>query len=347
MIDLNILNDINTYDYDLPVELIAKEPIFPKESAKLLVYERLSKNIYHKFFGDLVDLIPKNTSIIFNDTKVIKARLFGKKNTGGMVEVMLNQPLGSGKWSVFIRGRVRIGSKIIFSINPFSKIVANVIDIIDDGSRVVVFSKDDAILDDCDLLNIVDVIGHIPLPPYIKRTDMKEDENWYQSIFAREKGAVAAPTASLHFSDELLQKLRDKFDIYYLTLHVGAGTFKGVEKPNIQDHVMHSERYNIPDKTIKLIESDKPILGIGTTVTRVVENYIRNNQKFGECRLFLNPLNPPKRQNYLLTNFHLPKSTLIMLVASFIGIEATQKIYAEAIKNKYRFYSYGDGMLII
>jgi len=227
--------------------------------------------------------------------------------------------------------------------------VAEVEELLKDGSRIVSFKlkiKNGKwkILDFLELVNILEKIGHVPLPPYIKRSDEKIDEKEYQTIFAKKEGAVAAPTASLHFTDELLDKIKEK---YFLTLHVGAGTFKPVEVKDIREHKMHSEFYEIPKNTAKILDSDKEIVAVGTTVTRTIEYYVRTKKLKGECDLFLNPLNPPIRVNHLLTNFHLPKSTLIMLVASFIGREKTLEIYNEAIKNNYRFYSYGDAMLII
>ena len=217
----------------------------------------------------------------------------------------------------------------------------------DDGSRVVNFTKNSVILDTARLFSELEKIGHVPLPPYIKRADTKDDESWYQSIFAKNSGAVAAPTASLHFSEQMLEQIKAKHEVAYITLHVGAGTFKGVECQNINDHKMHSEFYELSEKAQEIINSNKPILGVGTTVTRCVEEFARSKQPSGFCKLFLNLNNRPIRQNYLLTNFHLPKSTLIMLVTSFIGLEETMRIYETAVSEKYRFYSYGDGMLVI
>ena len=190
-------------------------------------------------------------------------------------------------------------------------------------------------------------IGHIPLPPYIKREDTKEDEQNYQSVFAKKEGAIAAPTASLHFSKETIEQIKKKFKTYFITLHVGAGTFKPVECETITDHPMHSEYYEIPSKTKSILDSNSKILAIGTTVTRTIEYYDRVKKENGECDLFLNPSNLPQRVDYLLTNFHLPKSTLLMLVASFVGVEKSQEIYKEAITKEYKFYSYGDAMLIL
>ena len=187
----------------------------------------------------------------------------------------------------------------------------------------------------------------MPLPPYIKREDNRQDESDYQTRFATQPGSVAAPTASLHFSDALLAKVRNEHLWAEVTLHVGLGTFLGVESEDIRQHSMHSERYRVPAEAAALIGSDRPILAVGTTACRTVEYYARTGLNEGECDLFLHPGNPPKRVSHLMTNFHLPKSTLIMLVAAFAGLETTQKLYAEAIAKNYRFYSYGDAMLIL
>lgn len=339
---MNKLDNINSYDYYLPNELIATAPIMPKEEAKLLVYDRKNNSISHHKFGDLPEILPQ-CDIIFNDTKVIKARIYGTKQSGGKIELLINRPLNDGKFSVYIKGKVKPFDKLYFNEN----LIAKVLEIFDDGSRIVEFYSGDKILNLSEVFEILNKIGHIPLPPYIKRNDTKDDEIWYQSVFAKHSGAVAAPTASLHFSDEMLEILRKQHEIYYLTLHVGAGTFKGVEFEDINKHIMHSEYFNIPNDTAEILKSNRPILGVGTTVTRVVEDYARNNVLNGECKLFLNYKNRPIRQNYLLTNFHLPKSTLIMLVTAFIGYEKTMEIYKVAVDEKYRFYSYGDAMLII
>lgn len=339
-----ILAQTNSYDYHLPDSLIAKAPTMPKEQARLLVYRRENGSIEHFKFKDLPDLIPKNTAIIFNDTKVIKARMFGTKQSGGEREIMLNQPLGKdGAFSCYIKGRVKSGD----IINLKDGVNAEVLELFDDGLRLICLAKDGKYLSTDEVLKVAEQIGCVPLPPYIKRDAHKDDESWYQSVFARHQGAVAAPTASLHFSNDLLQKIADKFKTAYITLHVGAGTFKGVECHDIRQHAMHRESYFIPQNTAEIIDSKAPILGVGTTVTRTIEYYARNGTKSGECDLFLSPLNPPIRQNFLLTNFHLPKSTLIMLVAGFVGLEQTKKIYASAIKNGYKFYSYGDGMIVL
>jgi S-adenosylmethionine:tRNA ribosyltransferase-isomerase len=310
----------------------------PRDLAKLLVYDRKNDKIIHTIFKNILDFTDKST-FIFNNTKVIKARIFGKKETGGKIELLLNRPF-ENSFLVYIRGKVKVGSKLFFD----EGLVAEVKELIEDGSRIVDFYKDNKKLNFLELVNVLEKIGHVPLPPYIKRNDEKIDEIEYQTVFAKKEGAVAAPTASLHFTDELMQKIKEK---YFLTLHVGAGTFKPVEVEDIREHKMHSEFYEIPSKTAEILDSDKEIVAVGTTVTRTIEYYARTKKLNGECDLFLNPLNPPIRVNHLLTNFHLPKSTLIMLVAAFIGREKTLEIYKEAIEKKYRFYSYGDAMLII
>lgn len=336
------INALCSYDYHLPAELIADRPTLPKEDAKLLVYEREKDKIHHLKFKNLHEILPQ-CDIVFNDTKVIKARILGHKDSGGASEVLLNAALNDDKFSVYIRGKVKAGTQIKFDAN----LKATVFEIFEDGTRVVKFSQDDKILSTNELFGLLEKIGHVPLPPYIKRADNKDDEGWYQSIFAKHHGAVAAPTASLHFSDEMIKELKKSHDINFITLHIGAGTFKSVESENINDHKMHGEFYEIPSQTQEIINSNKPILGIGTTVTRCIEEFARSKQPSGICKLFLNLNNKPIRQNYLLTNFHLPKSTLIMLVSSFIGLDKTMQIYQTAIENRYKFYSYGDGMLII
>jgi S-adenosylmethionine:tRNA ribosyltransferase-isomerase len=334
----------SSYDYLLPPELIATEPLYPRDASKLLVYNRKTDTLTHATFREIMEYIPSDCQHVFlNDTKVIKARLFGTKSTGGKVEVLLNKPLGHHRYSVYIKGRVKVDNVIEFEKNLLAKIE----ELKEDGSRIVRFYHNEESICFEDLVLILDEIGHIPLPPYMQRDDTKQDEKDYQTLFATNAGAIAAPTASLHFSDELFEKFSQKYKLNYLTLHVGAGTFKPVEAEHILEHPMHSEYFNISPSSSEILDSDEKILAIGTTVTRTVEYYVRNKKLSGECDLFLNPSNPPQRVNYLLTNFHLPKSTLIMLVSAFVGREKTLELYQEAIQEKYRFYSYGDAMLII
>jgi len=334
----------SSYDFLLPEELIATYPANPRDSAKLLIYNRQNNEIIHTHFYNLENYIPKGCALIFNDTKVIKARLFGKKQSGGKLELLLNRPLDANSINVYIRGKVKVDSEIYFD----DGLIACVKELRDDGSRVVNFTKEKKLLRFEELLPIIDKIGHIPLPPYIQREDNIDDEKEYQSVFAKHEGAVAAPTASLHFTQDQHERICKNHKHAYVTLHVGSGTFKPVEVKTITDHPMHSEYYDISDDAKELLVSEIKILSIGTTSTRTIEFYARNNeQQRGEVNLFLHPKNKPLRVNHLLTNFHLPKSTLLMLVASFIGVEKTQELYREAINKEYRFYSYGDAMLIL
>lgn len=333
----------SSYDYILPKELIASHPVHPADSAKLLVYDRASDTITHTVFSKILDFIPKDCSIFLNDTKVIKARIFGNKRSGGKIELLLDKPIGNDRFVVYIRGKVSIDTIIDFG----NSLKAQVVALNEDGSRIVEFFENDTKIDFARLIVLLDNFGHVPLPPYIQRADTTEDVTEYQSLFAKVEGAVAAPTASLHFTPELLDKLKQKFDTFTLTLHVGSGTFKPVDCNKIEEHQIHSELFSIPDDTAMAITGSKPILAIGTTVARTIEFFHKTGKISGECDIFLHPQNIPKRVNHLLTNFHLPKSTLIMLVSSFIGREKTIEIYNEAIRNNYRFYSYGDTILIL
>ncbi len=336
------------YDYHLPDGFIATEPARPADDAKLLVYDRTSDTITHTRFKYLLDFIPLDTHIFLNDTKVIKARIFGQKlvqdgQGGGKVELLFNKNIDAHTHLVMIKGRVKVGTVMTFD----SDLAATVLELNSDGSRIVTFSQNGNLLHFEELVEVLDDIGHVPLPPYMHREDNSQDETDYQTLFAREAGAVAAPTASLHFTPKLLEELKSKYPTHYLTLHVGAGTFKPVDAANILDHPMHSEYFQIPKEARGILDSSKRILAVGTTVTRTIEYYARTQTSSGECDLFLHPGNPPIRVNHLLTNFHLPKSTLIMLVSAFAGREKTLELYSEAIRHNYRFFSYGDAMLIL
>lgn len=334
----------SSYDFTLPDELIATYPASPRENAKLLVYNRETDSVTHSYFYELEKFIPQNCALIFNDTKVIKARLFGYKQSGGKLELLINKPLNGFDVNVFIRGKVKSGTDIFFE----NDLVAHVISLHEDGSRVVNFYTNNEKLRFEEILPIIEKIGHIPLPPYINREENKEDEIEYQTVFATQEGAVAAPTASLHFSDIQHKRICKTFPHAYVTLHVGSGTFKPVEADVITDHPMHSEYYDISPKAKELLNSSMKILSVGTTSTRTIEYYARNPHAIhGEANLFLHPNNKPLRVNHLLTNFHLPKSTLLMLVASFVGVDKALELYNTAIQNRYRFYSYGDAMLIL
>ncbi len=331
------------YDYELPEGFIATTPVHPRDHAKLLVYDRATDTITHTTFKHLLDFVPKECDVFLNDTRVIKARIFGRKESGGKVELLFNKPLDAHHYLVLIRGKVKVDTKLFFD----DSLVATVTELNEDGSRVATFTHKDKEIRFEELVLVLDDIGHIPLPPYMHREDNKEDETDYQTLFAKKAGAVAAPTASLHFTPELFAALEARHQTHKVTLHVGAGTFKPVEVEEILDHPMHSEYFHISKKAAKVLDSKTPLLAIGTTVTRTLEYYVRTGKMDGECDLFLNPHNPPQRVTHLLTNFHLPKSTLIMLVSAFIGREKTLQLYKEAIEKEYRFFSYGDAMLIL
>lgn len=333
----------SSYEYHLPNGLIATHPVHPRDHARLLVYNRKDRSITHTRFDRLNDFLPPECAIIFNDTKVIKARLYGKKNSGGAVELLINRPLNAYAINVYIKGRVKSGMVLYFDANVKALIIA----LHEDGSREVNFFHNDVLLRFEELLPLLEKIGHIPLPPYLGREDNSEDEREYQSVFAVHEGAVAAPTASLHFTDELFNQICEYHDHAFVTLHVGSGTFKPVECSTITDHPMHSEYFEISEKSLALLQGSAPLLCVGTTSTRTVEYHIRTGESRGEANLFLHPNNPPLRVDHLLTNFHLPQSTLLMLVASFVGLEETHRLYKCAIDEKYRFFSYGDAMLIL
>lgn len=292
--------------------------------------------------GELDAFIPQNAAIIFNNTRVIKARLLGLKPGGGKSELLFIRPWGNG-FLCRIRGKVRVGSRLLFEAGLEAEVIA----LQENGDRLVHFTQQGEPIGFDRLLAVLDAIGHVPLPPYIKREDNAQDALDYQTRFASEPGSVAAPTASLHFTDALLAKVRGAHPWAEVTLHVGLGTFAGVEAEDIRRHPMHSERYRVPSEAARLIDSAQPLLAVGTTACRTVEYYARTRQPEGECDLFLHPGNPPVRANHLMTNFHLPRSTLIMLVAAFAGLETTKRLYSEAIAKNYRFYSYGDAMLIL
>lgn len=334
-----------SYDFALPPELIASYPASPRDNARLLVYDRASDTITHTHFYEFEKFIPKDAALIFNDTKVIKARIFGTKKSGGKVELLINRPLGAFDISVYIRGKVSLETELFFDAG----LVAVVKALLEDGSRIVHFYQNTQAVRFESLLPILDTIGHTPLPPYIQREDNATDSSEYQSVFAKQEGAVAAPTASLHFTQEQHARICENFMHAYVTLHIGSGTFKPVDSEIITEHPMHAEYYEISENAKKILDNKSiPILSIGTTSTRTIEFYDKHgNQQSGEANLFLHPHNPPSRVNHLLTNFHLPKSTLLMLVASFVGLEKTHQLYAEAIKERYRFFSYGDAMLIL
>ena len=257
------------YDYLLPEGYIPSTPVYPRDHAKLLVYDRKTDTITHTTFQHLLDFLPKECDVFLNDTRVIKARIFGHKESGGKVELLFNKTLDAYSSLVFIRGRVRVGTELFFD----DDLVATVTKLNEEGSREVTFTHKGKALRFEALVLILDKIGHLPLPHYMQREDNKDDETDYQTLFAKNAGAVAAPTASLHFTPELFTALEQRHQTHKITLHVGAGTFKPVEVEEILEHPMHSEYFHISEDAAKVLESEKPILAIGTTVTRTVEYY--------------------------------------------------------------------------
>lgn len=361
--------DLSSYDYALDSRLIAQKLTFPKSAAKLLVYDRASDKITHTTFARLWDFVPPKCLIVLNDSKVIRARIYGAKPSGAKIELLYHSKCDEcGRFLVQIRGKVRVGDFVIFG----GGVVAKVVELCENGLRVVEFYEslrggdlgdlqnlDSRDLDSSDLkkmdfpalMAFLEIHGHIPLPPYIKRADSESDSQDYQSVFAKNIGSIAAPTASLHFSQNDMKAIA-KRPHCFISLHIGAGTFFGVETHDITAHKMHKESFFISRDSANAIMNASEILCVGTTATRCVEYLAKNlqisNGNFsGECDIFINPLNPPIKTSHILTNFHLPKSTLIMLVAGFIGIEKTLEIYQIAQDLEYKFYSYGDGMLIL
>jgi len=336
---------LEEFDFDLPQDLIAQAPLQKRDASRLLVLNKNTKSFSDKKFTEFVDLLNINDLLIFNDTRVIKARLFGKKITGGKVEIMIERILNDHHALAHLKTSKKISDGTIFEINK-------------DVSVKVLRRENDLFyiefISNVPIYDILEKYGHIPLPSYIERNADKSDENRYQTIYSKESGAVAAPTAGLHFTDEIFKALNDKKIKYtFLTLHVGAGTFQPVRDNDIEHHQMHSESFNVPDKTMKMIHEAKSkngrIIAIGTTVLRALESKFSEEtiqSGFNETSIFIKPGYKFKIVDALLTNFHLPKSTLFILVSAFSGTDTMKKLYQHAIKNKYRFYSYGDASFI-
>ena len=340
---------LSDFDYNLPAKLIAQEPVNPRDAAKLLIVDKINKKLEHKKFFDLVDYLNKGDILVVNDSKVFPARLFGhKKNTGGAVEVFLHKKISDNSWECLLGGRVSAGLVIVLADNFEAVVKENN----QDGTWLVEFNKTGAAF-----FAAVTKIGHLPLPPYIKRiNDQKEDKRNYQTVYAdKDKiGSVAAPTAGLHFTPRLLKKIKEKgIIIERVTLHVGLGTFSPVKTENILEHKMHSEFAEIDKQTIKRLKKAKAknqrIIAVGTTSCRTLESWGQAGMpdEFS-CwtDIFIYPGYSFKCIDALITNFHLPKSTLLMLVSALAGKKFIEKAYQEAIDNSYRFFSYGDAMFI-
>lgn len=346
--------NISEFDYELPENLIAQLPADKRENSKMLVLDKNNKTIEHKHFFDITDYIDSDSILVLNNTKVLPARLYGTKETGAKIEVFLLESQGEGKfWSCLIKPSKRVKPDNIITISEELK-VRPIKRLEDDGEWLV------ELIYDGDLFEILHKVGNIPLPPYIERKlkseELKQfDMERYQTVYAKDEGSVAAPTAGLHFTQEILEKLKSKgVEIAYVTLNVGLGTFRPVKCENILDHKMHSETFEITqdaaDKINLAKEQGKKLIAVGTTTVRTLETAY---QKYGcikachdHSELFIYPPYEFKVIDKLITNFHLPKSTLLMLVSALAGKDFIFKAYEEAIKNEYRFFSYGDCMLI-
>lgn len=334
------------FSFHLPPELIATEPPTERGASRLLTLDGATGAVEDRQFADLPELLTPGDLLVFNDTRVIPARLFGQKTSGGKVEVLIERLTGSNTALAHIRA----------SKSP----KAGATLLMEGGFRLTVTGRDERLfaietVDDAPLLALLEAHGHMPLPPYIQRADQPLDRERYQTVYAREAGAVAAPTAGLHFSDTMLTELESRgIERAFVTLHVGAGTFQPVRADNIHEHVMHSEWLRVPAETVEAVQRCRArggrVIAVGTTTVRSLETAAISGTLApfeGETDIFLYP---GKRFNVidaLITNFHLPESTLIMLVAAFAGIEHTLAAYRHAIEHRYRFFSYGDAMFIL
>lgn len=338
--------NIAEFDFDLPEELIAQSAVNPRNHSKLLVLNRKKQKIEHKKFYNIIDYLKKDDILVINRTKVIPARLYGKKNTGTVLECFLLKRYDLNTWEVLLKPakRLKISQKIIFSDNLLE---AELIEIKEDGNRVLKFSYDG------NFEEILDKLGEMPLPPYI--TEKLKDKDRYQTVYAKEGESVAAPTAGLHFTEELLEQIKEKgVTVTEVFLDVGLGTFRPVQTENINEHKMHSEKYRVPEKTAEIINEAKKrgqrIIAVGTTSVRTLESSVDEKGNLvnseGETDIFIYGDYKFKIIDGIITNFHLPKSTLIMLVSAFGGKDFIFKAYKEAVKEKYRFYSFGDSMFI-
>ena len=328
---------LSNFDYELPKDLIAQYPLEKREEARLMVVNRQSSEIEHRVFKDITAYLKNGDLLVLNDTKVLTCRLMGHKATGGKVEILLTKRKSGSTFDALIQpSRTKIGEKIFFDQdNKIAGIVTN--------RKEITFQLKDA--------NAIYEIGQVPLPPYIKREPEPLDKEYYQTVYADKVGAIASPTAGLHFTKELIKNIEvSGVNFAYVTLHVGLGTFKPVTSDNILEHEMEPETFQIPKPAQEKIEEARKnhsrIIPVGTTSLRTLEAYA-SGAKEGQTNLFIYPGYKFKLANCLLTNFHLPKTTLFMLVCAFGGEGLMKKAYQEALDKKYRFYSYGDAMLII
>ena len=332
--------------YDLPEELIAQTPATPRDSSRLLVYNRATKQIEHKIFRDILQYLKSGDVLVVNNTKVLPARLYAHTENGGAVEVLLLKRLDKDKWEVLVKPgkKCKIGTRLSIC----DELSLTVEGITDSGERIINFHYNGV------FEQILDKVGNMPLPPYIKKK--LDDKNRYQTVYAKTDGSAAAPTAGLHFTPELLQAVKNKgVEIAEVLLHVGLGTFRPVKEDIITDHKMHSEYYEVNEKAAEIINKAKRegrrIIAVGTTSVRTLESVADENGFLKPCHgnteIFIYPPYKFKCVDALITNFHLPESTLIMLVAAMTGREEILNLYNTAVKEKYRFFSFGDAMLVL
>lgn len=333
--------------YDLPQELIAQTPVEPRDSSKLLALNKKTGDLSHRHFYDVIDYLNEGDCLILNNTKVLPARMYGTRvDTGSVVEFLLLNQKSYDTWEV-ITGpgkKARTGHRFTFGDGSLT---AEVIDVLSDGNRIAKFGFEG------NFFEVIDKIGEMPLPHYI--TEKLEDKNRYQTVYAKEEGSAAAPTAGLHFTPELMQRIKEKgVEIGFVTLHVGLGTFRPVKADNIEEHHMHSEHYHLPAETADIINRTKAnggrVFAVGTTCCRTLESVANFRggimEDDGWTDIFIYPGYKFKCIDCLITNFHLPESTLIMLVSAFSGYDNTMNAYKVAVEEKYRFFSLGDSMLI-
>lgn len=343
--NVDLLNT-KSYFYDLPEELIAQTPAEPRDSSRLLVYHKSSGEIEHKIFRDVLDYLKPGDVLVVNNTRVLPARLYGKKESGAQIEVLLLKRIDLNTWETLAKPgkRLKVGTEIIFSENLKGKIKSDT----DFGGKIIEFEFDGVFED------IISKCGVMPLPPYIHK--QYKDKERYQTVYNKITGSSAAPTAGLHFTNELLEKIRAKgVEIIEVLLHVGLGTFRPVNENNILEHKMHSEYIEVTSENATKLNNAKRegrrIIAVGTTSVRVLESATDNNGIIHACQketdIFIYPGYKFKMVDGLITNFHLPESTLIMLVSAFIGYDETIKMYNTAVKEKYRFFSFGDATLLI
>ena len=333
--------------YDLPEELIAQTPLEQRDTSRLLVLDRVSGKVKHQHFYDIIDYLQPGDCLVMNDSRVLPARLLGHRPTGGAVEVLLLKDLGQKKWECLCKpGRkMQVGSQVIFGNG---ELTAAVTEVREDGNRVVEFQYEGIFLE------VLERLGKMPLPPYI-RAELADQER-YQTVYSREVGSAAAPTAGLHFTNELLEKIREKgVTTAFVTLHVGLGTFRPVKAENISEHHMHSELCMISKEIADVLNRTKEqggrIICVGTTSCRTLESLVNEDGTFEEkskwTEIFIYPGYQFKAMQGLITNFHLPESTLVMLVSAFAGRENVLSAYEQAVKERYRFFSFGDAMCIL